>query len=134
MDIFELLAAIGHRSPPDTPSEIRPETQKRSDFIAVNYVIQQHLSSAVAIFLLTLIAIPMAMQTRRTESAAGTLIALALVLCYYFASIIISWFQMLPGFRVDLLIWLPDAILAVVALKFWRIFRSKIVSAKPNAG
>ncbi|MDR2677367.1 MAG: LptF/LptG family permease [Puniceicoccales bacterium] len=113
-DLFELLSVL--RKSPDDYSGPEFSRERRRMFIAANYVLQQRIASAVAIFILTVIAIPLGIRTKHAENSVGTLIALALVLSYYFSTVVISWGQTNLDLRVDLLAWIPVLVLAVIAI------------------
>ncbi|MDR0727663.1 MAG: LptF/LptG family permease [Puniceicoccales bacterium] len=117
-DLFELMAVLMENVDPEFSQE------KRRAFIAANYVLQRHIASAVAVFLLTAIAIPLGIRMKRKENSAGTLIALALVLGYYFLTVAVSWGQANPDFRVDLAAWGPVIGFAAVAILLF-ILRSR---------
>jgi lipopolysaccharide export LptBFGC system permease protein LptF len=117
-DLFELLTVLRKSTGARLDLKFFPERHRA--FIAANYILQQHIASAVAIFLLSAIAIPLGIHMKRKESSAGTLIALALVLGYYFLTIVVSWGQTNPDLRVDLMAWVPAAIIAAVAIPIFK--------------
>jgi lipopolysaccharide export system permease protein len=109
-DLGELLRSLRDGpADPDFP-------EKRSNFIRVNFIIQQRLSMAVSVLTLSLLAIPLALATRRKETSINTVLALSIALCYYFTTIVISWFQDSPFLRADWLIWFPNSLILGLGL------------------
>jgi len=69
-----------------------------------------------------LIAIPLGIKVSRKETSANLGIALALAMAYYFATIVVSWFDGQTALRPDLLMWLPNVVFQV--LGFWMFYRA----------
>ena len=67
------------------------------------------------------IAIPLGIKASRKETSANLGIGLALAMAYYFATIVVGWFDNQPSFRPDLLMWIPT--LSFQALGFWMFYR-----------
>ena len=63
---------------------------------------------AFGVFSLSLVAIPLGIQTRRQETMANFAIAIGLTLVYYFALSLVEWAEHKPEFRPDLLVWAPN--------------------------
>ncbi|MDR2341379.1 MAG: LptF/LptG family permease [Puniceicoccales bacterium] len=113
-DLFELMAVLRENT---NDNSNRNFQRKRSrEFIAANYIIQQHIASAVAIFLFTPIAIYLGIRVKRKESSIGIVFSLALVLGYYLLTIVVSWLQINPDRRVDLAAWAPTLVLVAIAI------------------
>lgn len=117
MDIFELLDARDHWSELAIPPEQRSPEQIRRDKNSVLCMLNQHLSMAFSILSFAIIAVPLAMRANRSETSVNTALALVLGMAYYFASIIVSWFQNLPLPAVQWLPWVPNFLLLGLGLR-----------------
>lgn len=112
----ELLALMdkGWQVPPNaTPAQIAegrmmPRTQLMS-----------HLASAFSIFSLALLAVPLAVRVGRSETFVNAAVALAVALSYYLLSSAAAWVKN-PVYRPDLLVWLPNLIVIIVAVALLR--------------
>ena len=112
----ELLALMdkGWQVPPNaTPAQIAegrmmPRTQLMS-----------HLASAFSIFSLALLAVPLAVRVGRSETFVNAAVALAVALSYYVLSSAAAWVKN-PVYRPDLLVWLPNLIVIIVAVVLLR--------------
>lgn len=107
-ELFELRDE-GWRANPKTDA---PEIVE-SDRIAVQLQIQNYLSSAMACFSLTILAIPLGIRISRSETFVNIGIALALALTFYLATIFLSWIEN-PAFRPDILVWIPNIVYQIV--------------------
>ena len=76
--------------------------------ISVQTQIQKNFAMAFSVFALAMIAIPLAIRVRRSETFANLAIALVLGMTYYFLMVVVSWIDKKPALRPDILIWLPD--------------------------
>lgn len=112
----ELLALMdkGWQVPPNaTPAQIAegrmmPRTQLMS-----------HLASAFSIFSLALLAVPLAVRVGRSETFVNAAVALVVALSYYILSSAAAWVKN-PVYRPDLLVWLPNLIVIIVAVALLR--------------
>lgn len=112
----ELLALMdkGWQVPPNaTPAQIAegrmmPRTQLMS-----------HLASAFSIFSLALLAVPLAVRVGRSETFVNAAVALVVALSYYILSSAAAWVKN-PAYRPDLLVWLPNLIVIIVAVALLR--------------
>jgi len=112
----ELLALMdqGWQVPPNaTPAQLAerrmmPRTQLMS-----------HLASAFSIFSLALLAVPLAVRVGRSETFVNAAVALAVALSYYVLSSAAAWVKN-PAYRPDLLVWLPNLIVVLVAVSLLR--------------
>jgi lipopolysaccharide export system permease protein len=112
----ELLALMdkGWQVPPNaTPAQIAegrmmPRTQLMS-----------HLASAFSIFSLALLAVPLAVRVGRSETFVNAAVALVVALSYYVLSSAAAWVKN-PVYRPDLLVWLPNLIVVIVAVVLLR--------------
>ena len=112
----ELIALMdkGWQVPPNaTPAQIAegrmmPRTQLMS-----------HLASAFSIFSLALLAVPLAVRVGRSETFVNAAVALVVALSYYILSSAAAWVKN-PAYRPDLLVWLPNLIVIIVAVALLR--------------
>lgn len=112
----ELIALMdkGWQVPPNaTPAQIAegrmmPRTQLMS-----------HLASAFSIFSLALLAVPLAVRVGRSETFVNAAVALVVALSYYILSSAAAWVKN-PVYRPDLLVWLPNLIVIIVAVALLR--------------
>lgn len=112
----ELIALMdkGWQVPPNaTPAQIAesrmmPRTQLMS-----------HLASAFSIFSLALLAVPLAVRVGRSETFVNAAVALVVALSYYVLSSAAAWVKN-PAYRPDLLVWLPNLIVVIVAVVLLR--------------
>ena len=113
----ELLEAIDKGwkvTPQSTPDEIaQGKMEARKQLMA-------HLASALSIFTLALLAIPLAMRVGRSETFVNAAIALVICLSYYMLSSAAAWVKS-PALRPDLLVWLPNLIVLTVAIGFIKL-------------
>ena len=88
----------------------------------VQTTIHEKFSMAFSVLSFALIAIPLGIKVSRKETSANLGIALALAMAYYFATIVVSWFDGQTALRPDLLMWLPNVVFQV--LGFWMFYRA----------
>lgn len=88
----------------------------------VQMYLQKNFAMAFSIFSLAVFGVPLAIRIGRKESYANLGIALIIAMSYYFLIIVVSWLEVNPALRPDLLIWLPNLIFQAVG--FWLLFRS----------
>jgi lipopolysaccharide export system permease protein len=72
-----------------------------------------HLASAVSVFTLAFLAVPLAVRVGRSETFVNAAVGLAVALTYYLLSSMAGYVKD-PALRPDLLVWLPN--LTVLAL------------------
>ena len=90
--------------------------------LSVALAISEKGSTALAVLAFALMAIPLGVKVSRKETSANLGVALALVMGYYFLTVIVSWLEAKPELRPDLLMWLPAILfLALGARMFSRI-------------
>lgn len=68
-----------------------------------------------------LFTIPLGIKISRKKTSANLMVGVALALTYYFATLVVGWFDKDPKLRPDLLIWLPN--LTFQGLGLWMIYR-----------
>ena len=88
----------------------------------VQVTIHEKFATAFSVLSFALIAIPLGIKVSRKETSANLGVALVLAMGYYFATVVVGWFDNLPAFRPDLLMWLPN--LGFQALGAWMFYKS----------
>ena len=81
--------------------------------------LMSHLASAFSIFSLALLAVPLAVRVGRSETFVNAAVALVVALSYYVLSSAAAWVKN-PVYRPDLLVWLPNLIVIIVAVALLR--------------
>ncbi|MEY3529592.1 MAG: hypothetical protein RLZ70_660 [Verrucomicrobiota bacterium] len=112
----ELLALMdkGWQVPPNaTPAQIAEGR------MMARTQLMSHLASAFSIFSLALLAVPLAVRVGRSETFVNAAVALAVALSYYVLSSAAAWVKN-PVYRPDLLVWLPNLIVIIVAVALLR--------------
>jgi lipopolysaccharide export system permease protein len=99
-----------------------PIAEREQQRMRVQITIHEKFSMAFSVLSFALIAIPLGIKVSRKETSANLGLALALAMAYYFATIVVSWFDGQTALRPDLLMWLPN--LAFQALGFWMFYRA----------
>ena len=106
LTLAELLEAIEHGwqvTPASTPAEIaRGKMMARTQLMT-------HLASALSIFTLSLLAVPLAVRVGRSETFVNAVVALIVALSYFLLTEMAKSVKN-PSFRPDLLVWLPNLI------------------------
>jgi lipopolysaccharide export system permease protein len=101
-----------------------PSSQMRQQNTLINVRIGNNLANAVGILTMTLLAIPLGIRAKRTDAASNVGIALGLCFSYYFVTVILSWVEDRPDCHPDILIWIPNIVLAALGfLLFGRMSR-----------
>jgi lipopolysaccharide export system permease protein len=101
------------------PAKPGAEKQRDRDIMSVSLTIQDKINWALAIFSFVFVGVPLGIKVSRKETSANLGVAVVLALVYYFFIVVIGWIN--PGYRPDLLIWLPN--LALLGLGFWLLER-----------
>ncbi len=90
-----------------------PPEKVAEDKSRVQLQIQNYLTSAVSVFSLTILGVPLGIRVSRSETFVNIGIALALALIFYLLMTFVSWIED-PAWRPDILIWLPNVIYQIV--------------------
>ncbi|MDP2136315.1 MAG: LptF/LptG family permease [Candidatus Didemnitutus sp.] len=98
-----------------------PRAERERQRMKVQITIQEKCAMAFSVLSFALLAIPLGIKVSRKETSANLGIALALAMGYYFATIVVGWFDNKPELRPDLLMWLPN--IAFQALGIWMFRR-----------
>ncbi len=110
---------LGARVPP-------PGAEKdfARDRMKLELVYQDKFNTALAVFSLALIGVPLGIKVSRRETSANFGVALLLTLGYYLLTVAVKALDRHPEYRPDLLIWVPNLLLlALGAWLFTRIER-----------
>jgi lipopolysaccharide export system permease protein len=81
--------------------------------------LMSHLASAFSVFSLAFLAVPLAVRVGRSETFVNAAIALGIALSYYLLTSMAAYVKD-PDLRPDLLIWLPNVVVVVLA---WTLLR-----------
>lgn len=90
-----------------------PPEKVAEDKSRIQLQIQNYLTSAVSVFSLTILGVPLGIRVSRSETFVNIGIALALALIFYLLMTFVSWIED-PAWRPDILIWLPNVIYQIV--------------------
>jgi lipopolysaccharide export system permease protein len=86
----------------------------------VAFTIQEKFNTAFAVLTFALIGVPLGAKMSRRETSANLGIAVLLTLGYYFLTVAIGWLDQHPQYRPDLLLWVPNLVLALVGVELFR--------------
>jgi lipopolysaccharide export system permease protein len=95
--------------------------EQKQELMRVQITIHEKFATAFSVLSLALIAIPLGIKASRKETSANLGIGLALTLAYYFATIVVGWFDNSPALRPDLLMWLPN--ITFQSLGMWMFYK-----------
>lgn len=107
----ELLAAM------ETGWQLKPDATPEQVAIARLEPLKQlnsHLASAVSVFSLTLLAVPLAVRVGRKETFVNAAVALCIALGFYVLSAMTAWAKS-PAVHPEWLVWLPNVIVLAAA-------------------
>lgn len=85
--------------------------------IAPSLQLHSKINTALAIFTFTLVAIPLGIRVQRKETSVNLVVALGVVLAYYFSSLGVGLLEQHPWLRPDLLAWVPNILLGILGLR-----------------
>ncbi len=105
-----------NRPDPAVPLAEREKLQMR-----VQVTIHEKFATAFSVLAFALVAVPLGIKISRKETSANFGIGLALAMLYYFATIVVSWFDGQIALRPDLLMWLPN--FGFQALGLWMFYK-----------
>jgi lipopolysaccharide export system permease protein len=118
MNIVELLYARKHWH---SNGEISPtENLIRRDRCLVDTNISSSVATSFGVLALSLIAVPLGIRARRSDTPVNTAIALILALGYHFSMVILSRFSDWTNLHPEILVWLPNFILATLGVGMLR--------------
>ncbi|RFC49431.1 MAG: lipopolysaccharide export system permease protein [Verrucomicrobia bacterium] len=84
-------------------------------------VYQDKFNTALAVFSLALIGVPLGLKVSRRETSANFGVALLLTLGYYLLTVAVKALDRHPEYRPDLLIWVPN--LLIIGIGVWLFTR-----------
>jgi lipopolysaccharide export system permease protein len=105
----------------DKPDPALPEAERIQQQMRVQITIHEKFAMAFSVLSFALVAIPLGIKVSRKETSANLGVALLLAMSYYFATVVVGWFDKFPAMRPDLLIWLPN--LAIQSLGAWMFYK-----------
>lgn len=91
------------------------------DRMKLELVYQDKFNTALAVFSLALIGVPLGIRVSRRETSANFGVALLLTLGYYLLNVAVKALDRHPEYRPDLLLWVPN--LLILALGVWMFSR-----------
>jgi lipopolysaccharide export system permease protein len=101
--------------PPGQAKEYAREGMK------LELVYQDKFNTALAVFSLALIGVPLGIKVSRRETSANFGVALLLTLGYYLLTVAVKALDRHPEYRPDILIWVPN--LLILGLGAWLFTR-----------
>ena len=84
-------------------------------------IYQDKYNTALAVFSLTLVGIPLGIRVSRRETSANFVMALLVTMGYYLLTVAVKVLDRHPEYRPDLLLWVPNLLL--IALGAWLFSR-----------
>jgi len=102
-------------APPGQAKDYAREAMK------LELVYQDKFNTALAVFSLALIGVPLGIKVSRRETSANFGVALLLTLGYYLLTVSVKTLDRHPEYRPDLLIWVPN--LLIIGLGVWLFTR-----------
>jgi len=105
-------------------ARVPPRGQEKDfarDRMKLELVYQDKFNTALAVFSLALIGVPLGIKVSRRETSANFGVALLLTLGYYLLTVAVKALDRHPEYRPDLLIWAPNLLL--LALGAWLFTR-----------
>lgn len=100
-----------------SPEEAR---QFARDRMKLELIYQDKFNTALAVFSLALVGVPLGIKVSRRETSANFGVALLLTLGYYLLTVAVKALDRHPEYRPDLLLWVPNLILIAVGLWLFR--------------
>ncbi len=97
------------------------EKQFARDRMKLELVFHDKINTAVAVFSLALLGVPLGIKVSRRETSANFGVALLLTLGYYLLTVAVKALDRHPEYRPDLLLWVPNLI--IIALGLWLFSR-----------
>lgn len=112
----ELVAAMksGWQLPPDAP-----EAEKVKERMQLKVQLMLRVATALSVFSLSLLAVPLAVSVGRSETNVNAGLALGVALSYYLMTSMASWVKV-PALHPELLVLLPNFVVMGFALWLMR--------------
>lgn len=100
--------------------ELIGQGAEKAKVMAVQMTISEKAARAAGVLAFAILTVPLGIRVSRKETSANFVLALVLMLTYYFFDGIIGWLGKYPAVRPDLLIWLPPLGFAVLGVRLFR--------------
>lgn len=97
------------------------ERQFARDRMKLELIYQDKFNTALAVFSLALLGVPLGIKVSRRETSANFGVALLLTLGYYLLTVAVKSLDRHPEYRPDLLLWVPN--LLIIGLGVWLFTR-----------
>ena len=119
---YSELQAERARWAAELPPADKAEAKKvASERMKLELVYHDKFNTALAVFSLALIGVPLGIKVSRRETSANFAVAVALTLAYYLMTTAVKVLDRHPEYRPDLLLWVPNLI--VLAWGAWLMTR-----------
>ena len=105
----------------DRPGSPLPAAEREKQKMRIQITIHEKFATAFSVLSFALVAIPLGIKVSRKETSANLGLGLLLTMIYYFATIVVSWFDTQTALRPDLLMWVPN--FAFQSLGLWMFYR-----------
>jgi lipopolysaccharide export system permease protein len=118
MTAGELVAAMktGWQLPPDAPV-----ADKAREVMQLKVQLMFRVATALSVFSLALLAVPLAVSVGRAETNVNAALALGVALSYYLMTSMASWVKV-PTMHPEILVLLPNFV--VMGIAWWLLHRS----------
>lgn len=118
MTAGELIAAMdqGWQLPPDAPA-----ADKAREVMQLKVQLMFRVATAMSVFSLTLLAVPLAVTVARSETNVNAAMALGVALSYYLMTSMASWIKV-PSLHPEVWVMVPNLI--VIGLASWLMRRA----------
>lgn len=110
---------VAERARVETAPELSVE-ERAAKLGKLSFTLHEKASSAVAVLAFAFIAVPLGIKVSRQETSANLGVALALVMTYYFLTVMVGWLERWPQWRPDLLLWVPTLLFLAVGIRLFR--------------
>lgn len=102
------------------PDPLLTEKARARELMKVRMTKQDKLTTAFTVFSFALMAVPLGIKVSRRETSANLGLALLLAMSYYVLTIMVRWLDGVPEVRPDLLLWVPNLLFLLVAVRLHR--------------
>ncbi len=103
--------------------ELKAEVGSELQLMRLQIVINDKIAGALGVLAFAILAVPIGIKVSRKETTANFVLALVLLMTYYFfANGVIGLLEDIPSVRPDLLVWLPPLAFAGFGIHLFRKF------------
>ncbi len=102
------------------PDPLLTEKARARELMKVRMTKQDKLTTAFTVFSFALMAVPLGIKVSRRETSANLGLALLLAMSYYVLTIMVRWLDGVPEVRPDLLLWVPNLLFLLMAVRLHR--------------